>query len=231
MLRGIIAVIFLTLAFLIPFYYYDLVKFSVLNLNAGWVFSTFYLRFLCIVFFVIALRLIFSYFKRTRHMKFIYVFLIGLLPGFGISFITPIYKGEYGDKSDNMQLQTVQVLKGYAEGKYDPGDKRHLVCFFSTDCGHCKNTSAKIGINQLAGMEIEVHAFFANPPADVEYFINHNNGQQFHSYVMSNSDLFLSISGFQLPSVFLIDRDGSTMSHWASDLNYNALDYIAEIAP
>ena len=231
MLKGVFAVLFLGLAFLIPIYYYELVKFSILELQAGWVFSTFYLRFLCIVFFVITLRLTFSYFNRTRKMKFIYVFLIGLLPGFGISFISPIYKGDYGDKSDSMALETVDVLVTYSNGKYYPGEKRHLVCFFSTDCGHCKNTAAKIGMNQLAGMEIEVHAFFSDMPEDVTYFINHNNGENFHSYVMTNPDLFFSISGFQLPSVFLIDRDWSTIAHWASDLNYNALDYIYNIEP
>lgn len=232
MIKGIVAALFLALAMLIPFNYYSLVKFSVIDLSAGWVFSTVYLRFLCIVFFVIALFLVFSLFKRTSRIKFIFVFLIGLAPGFAISFISPIYKTDYGDFSDDLTLENTRILKEYTKGAYDAHGKRHLVGFFSTDCGHCRNTASKIGINQTSGQSIEVHAFFAEQKEDIMEFINNCNGAFFSIYQMGNPDLFLSISGFELPSIFLIDRDGSTIKHWKGDVvNYTALDYLSDVEP
>ena len=232
MLKGIFAAIFLITTFLIPFNYYSLVKFSVMDLNAGWVFSTFFIRFVCIVLFVIALNLIFSFFDKTRKIKFIFVFLIGMIPGFGISFITPIYNTDYGDYSDELDLNSPAILTEHTKESYNPGPKRHLVAFFSTDCGHCKNTAAKLGINQVAGQQIDVHAFFANGPEDVMYFLDNNNGSYFIPHQIVDANLFLDISGFQLPSVFLIDQDGSTMKHWAGDvINYTALDYLSSIEP
>lgn len=231
-LRGILAIVFLGLTFLIPFNYYTLVKFSVIELSAGWVFSTIYIRIVCIIFFIIGLKFMLSLFPKSSVMRFRYIFLIGLIPGFGISFITPIYNTDYGDLGDDLKLETVEVLSSYSEGAYDPGSKKHLVCFFSTDCGHCKNTAAKIGINQMAGQELEVHAFFANEQQDIEYFLENNNGSKFHAYQMGNAELFLGISGFELPSVFLVDENGKTLNHYKGDVvNYSTLDYLKDIEP
>lgn len=232
MLRVIFILIFLAVAGLIPFNYYDLVKYSVINFGTGWVFATLFIRFVVVVCFVLALNLIFSFFKRTEKLKFVWVFLIGMLPGFGISFITPIYNTDYGHMSDDLELEDIENLRAYNSGAYQIENERHIVAFFSTGCGHCQNVAAKIGINQMAGQEIEVHAFFIEEPNEIIEFLGQNYGQEFFGYQIKNQEEYMKYSGFELPSVYVIDRDGSTMKHWAGDLiNYTALDYLAEMEP
>ena len=158
------------------------------------------------------------------------MFLIGMLPGFGLTFITPIYNTDYGDNSDDIQLADIESLREYNEGAYDITGERHLVAFFSTQCGHCQNTASKIGINQLSEQSIEVHAFFVEEPNEIITFLSHNYGQEFFGYQIKDQKTYMKYSGFEVPSIYLIDRDGSTMKHWSGDLiNYSALDYLAEI--
>jgi hypothetical protein len=219
-------------AVLIPFNFTTIVTYSVAELQIGWVFSTIFIRFLVIIFFVLGLNLIFSYFKRTRTIKFGFVFLIGMLPGFGLSFLSPIYNTDYGDFSDQAQLDSTQKLKEYTKGGYDPGEVRHLVAFFSTSCGHCQNVSAKIGINQSGGQKISVWAFFMEPPEEIINFLGTCYGQEFDAFQISNPEFFFSVAGIELPAVYLIDKDGNTIKHWVGDvMSYTSLDYLTKIMP
>lgn len=231
-LRILIITVLLGLAVLIPLNYYYLIGFSVVHLKAGWVFSTFFLRFLVIILFVLSLNLIFDFFKKTRKIKFGYVFLIGMIPGFGISFLSPIYNTDYGDLSDKLVIEDLSELQEMTDGAYHVENQRHIVGFFSVDCGHCKNVSAKIGINQMGTQELEVHAFFAASIEDIKQFQENNYGREFHSYQIADVKKFLDLSGFEMPSIFLIDRDGTTMKHWTGDVvNYTALDYLSQLEP
>ncbi|UKN01867.1 hypothetical protein K6119_19270 [Paracrocinitomix mangrovi] len=231
MARIISILVFLGIAFTIPLFYYKLITWSIINLNSGWVFTTFFLRFLVIVFFVIALNLTFSFFEKTRKIKFIWVFLIGMLPGFGISFISPIWNTDYGDFSDEMTLESANTLSVASGENYTPKDHRHLVVFFDTNCGHCMNTSAKLGICKSAGMEMEIHAFFIDTKEDVLNFLKNNRGENFDSYLLGDMRFMIEIAGIDMPSVFLLDKDQSTMKHWSGELNYTALDYIMSLEP
>lgn len=232
MLKILVACILLAICILIPLNYYTLVKYAVTGVYSGWVFGTLFIRFLVIVFFALSLNLWFSFFERAKRIKFYRVLLLSIIPGFVIGFITPIYNTDYGDFSDNMLLEHIDSLESISHGAYHPGGEKHIVGFFSTSCGHCQNVAAKIGLNIMAGQKLDVHAFFLEPKEEIEHFLMANNGQDFHSYQILDPNTFMSISGFELPSIFLIDKDGKTLKHWKGDvINYSALDEFLEMEP
>jgi glucan phosphoethanolaminetransferase (alkaline phosphatase superfamily) len=104
-----LSILFLVLAFIIPLFYDGILDFFVVNLKSGWVFGSIYIRLIVIILFTVFLYLLFSLFERTRKIKFIFVFLISLLPGFGISFIKPIYDIDYGMFDDSMEIETAAL--------------------------------------------------------------------------------------------------------------------------
>lgn len=230
MIHAIIAVLSLLSAIGIPLFYYKLVTFCVEDLSMGWVFSTIFLRVLVIILTAVFIKKTLSIFKRTREWRTIWSVLMALPIGFGISFIAPIYNSDYGDQSDEMILEATPLLEISTD--YERPEQRHLVAFFDTHCNHCLNVASKLSINQRAGQSIAINAFFSAQKSDIDMFIEDVKGDQFIIHELMNLGVFMDASGFELPSVFLLDRDGSTMKHWAGDvLNYSSLDYLLNVEP
>lgn len=229
-LRILFSVIFLAAAFITPLYFDSLLSGIVETTGLGWVFSTILIRLLVIIFLAISLRLIFSMFAKTKTLKVWLIFLIALLPGFGISFISPIYITDYGMLTDDMKLENIEVLEIEIGGKLILEDSYNLVAFFTTSCPHCKAASEKLGANIKGGQKIQVTAIFPGEEGDTHAFLEEHKGLDFTSYLIDHDDLFLDLSGGTFPSMFLLDKDGKTVYHWTGDqLNYTGLDYLKSL--
>lgn len=224
------AIASLLLCFLIPTFFNDLLEFLVTNLGTGWVFSTIYLRLLVIIFFAIALNFILKSGEKTRKIKFWIVFLIALLPGFGISFIAPIYEGDYGYvQNDNLPELTLDSLSTATNNGFELNGEMQIACFFTSTCPHCKALSKKLGINIEGGQNIQVNAFFPGENKARETFISENNGDKFKSFSVSDN-VFLANAGNTFPATYLIDKDGKTVNFWSGDkINFSTLDYFIDL--
>lgn len=227
--RILLALIFLTVSILIPLYFNDLLVFFITKLNAGWVFSTIYIRLLVIIFFAFSLHLLFSIGKKTRKINFIYTLLISLLPGFGISFIKPIYEGDYGYvQNQNLPALPIPSLSQETNDAFNVTEESQIVCFFTSNCPYCKALSFKLGLNIEAGQNLKVSAFFPSTKEAREEFLANNNGQAFNSYSISE-DLFLACTGGVFPATFLINGEGEVENFWSGDkVNYTTLDRFFE---
>jgi thiol-disulfide isomerase/thioredoxin len=226
-----LSILFLVLAFIIPLFYDGILDFFVVNLKSGWVFGSIYIRLIVIILFTVFLYLLFSLFERTRKIKFIFVLLISLLPGFGISFIKPIYDIDYGMFDDSMEIETA-ALSEATNGDFQFANERVVLAFFTTSCPHCKAASTKIGTNKAAGQKIQVHAFFPGNKEDTDQFLQDNNGEAFHPYLIGSEETFTNLGGFTYPSVFVVDGNGKTERHWTGDMiNYTALDFLYDLEP
>ncbi len=226
-LKILLALAFLFLSLWTAFSFYKLLFFQVGTIGLGWTLSTIMNRLLVIVLFSIALTFLFKTFQRTVNLRYIWIFLIALLPGFGISFVVPIYEGDYGNYSDEMQLPSVAELTALSGGSFEFRNERILVAFFTSGCPHCKSISRKLGINQKRGQKIDIHVFIPGEISQMDKFIAENNGQKFKQHPVVNDDQFVALSGGFFPSVFLIDPNGKTVKHWRGDMiNYTALDEL-----
>lgn len=222
----------MAIAIMIPMYFYKILEFFVLNLSSGWVFGSIYIRLLVIIMFTIALYIALSNFQKTKKIKFIYVFLISLLPGFGISFIEPIYDVDYGLISDELKIENLEELEAATEGTFKFENKRVVLAFFTTSCPHCKMSSHKIGINKRAGMEVDVHTFFPSTQEEADNFLKEYNGETFTAHLLDGETEFTKFAGFTFPSIYVIDPEGNTEKHWTGDMiNYTALDYLYDLEP
>jgi hypothetical protein len=228
-MRIFFAILFISLSVFIPFKFYYILFTLVIDLNAGWVFGTFFIRALVIICLTIGVYSLFSLLKRTQKIKFFYTFLICLLPGFGISFLHPIYNTDYGIFSDEISLdhesfktETGELL---AEEK-----SAHLIAFFTPDCGHCQTAAYLIGVNHLAGQEINTYAIFNSDYENITRFLTDNEGDRFIAHNIGDIETFISYSEFEFPSIYLINANGETKYHWSGDMfNYSALDHILNL--
>lgn len=221
---------FFALALATSFAFYDVLDFFVTYLKSGWVFGSIYIRFLVICFFAIGLHLLLSTIRKGKKMKFILTFLIALLPGFGISFITPVYDIDYGYYGDDLELIEMDSLEVFTNGAYHFSGERTVITFFTTVCPHCMSVSQKLGTNLQAGQEVSVVSFFPGTKEDTEFFLEQNNGQAFEMYLIDDKTNFTGAGGHVFPSVFVIGPDGSTEQHYTGDVvNYTALDHIYDL--
>lgn len=204
-------------------------KFMVLNLGSGWVFTTIYLRVFTIILFSIGLFIIFQNIEKTKKLKFIWVFLIGAGPGFGVSFIEPIYQEDYGIASDPWNIENIQTLE--AASDYQFNNSYNLLVFGTTSCPHCKLTVRKLADNTKAGQTIRVSTFFSGSESRAISYLKENDASKFDHHMIPDDSTFFSFSGNAFPSVFLLDKDGSTKYHWTGDkINYTALDLFVELS-
>ncbi|MEX1001891.1 MAG: hypothetical protein WDZ35_07240 [Crocinitomicaceae bacterium] len=231
-MRIIFALVFLTLTFVISVFFEEILSFLVVHLKSGWVFGSVYVRLLVIISFTIALFLAFSLFEKTKKIRFVYVFLIALLPAFGISFISPIYDVDYGMFDDDLKIAEMDSLSTATNGEFTFNEERIVAAFFTTGCPHCKAACRKLAINKKAGQQITVHTFFSGNREDTDRFLKENNGEDFNSYLVSEKEQFMQFSGTTFPSVFVISPDGETEMHFSGDMiNYTLLDYLLELSP
>lgn len=231
--RILLVIFFLAIAFFFSYYFERSVFYFGGTLKLGWTFSSIFIRVLVIVFFTVSLQLIFSFWQKTRSIRFIYVTLLSLAPGFLLSFsLSPIYNTDYGIFNDGKKLGSTETLKLVSIGNYEPKNEHSLVAFFTTDCPHCQYACKKLSAAKNAGMKIKVDLFFSGNKKDTEYFLETNNGTSFsHHYIHADSD-FTGFAGYIFPSIYLLDPAGKTIYHWTGDeMNYSALDYLIELEP
>lgn len=228
-MRLFLAILFIGLSILIPFKFYYLLFTLVIDLNSGWVFGTFFIRALVIISLTIGIYSLFSVFKKTQKIKFMYTLLICLLPGFGISFLHPIYNTDFGIYSDGIELDHAAFKLETGELLENETD-HHLIAFFTPDCGHCQTAAYLIGVNHLAGQEINTYAIFNSDLESIQGFLADNEGDSFFAHNIGDTQKFISYSEFEFPSIYLIDPQGKTKYHWAGDMfNYSALDCLLNL--
>lgn len=229
-MKVLLTIVFFALAFITSILLYDVLDFFVINLKSGWVFGSFYIRFLVICFFAIGLHLLVSIVRKERRPKFIVTFLIAILPGFGISFLTPVYDIDYGTYGDELKLIDTDSLETFTEGSFDFKEERTIVTFFTTTCPHCMAVSQKLGTNLAAGQEVAVVTFFPGTKEDSEHFLEQNNGQDFEMHLIGSQTNFKRAGGNVFPSVFVVGPDGTTEQHYTGDvINYTVLDQFYDL--
>lgn len=226
-----LGLIFLTICLLLPFNFERIVFFLVEHLGFGWVLSTIFIRFLVILSFALVLKIIASFNTRFRTIKFWLIFLIAIIPGFGISFISPIYRSDYGLVNDNFKLDNPKQLNYcFDQDNNDLNAGFKLYVFFTTTCPHCMMASEKLGINLATGQKVPIFAIFPGNDGDPKKFISDHNGANFNSCELNNDSLFLALTGASFPSIFLLNDQDSTLYHWTGDeMNYTALDYLLNL--
>ncbi|MCG8575852.1 MAG: hypothetical protein MI810_13275 [Flavobacteriales bacterium] len=230
-IRLIIAVLSLSMCFVIPLFFNDLLEFFVTKLGSGWVFSTLFIRLLVVIMLTICLREIFSLWKKSRKIKVWIIFLIALLPGIGISMLHPVYVGDYGTPAANTEEIELDIteLSQATGNEFELGEGNHIIAFFTSTCPHCKATSNKLGINVEAGQKVPVTVFFPSLREDADRFLNENRGTKFDSYCISDQ-VFTNNAGNSFPITFLVDKDGKTLNYWRGDvISYNVLDDLLDM--
>lgn len=226
----ILAVLMLALSVIIPFFFRDLLFILVGSLKMGWLLANVLLRLAVILLFAFALQYTLKALLKERKLKFVWVFLIALLPGFGISFIYPIYNVDFGMLGDDFKLEN----KAYLDQKLTqmPASDAHfsLYAFFTTTCPHCMEASERLGTNIQGGQEVAVNILFPSTEGDAQKFLADHKGGQFNYGLIESDSAFIALSGGAFPSIFLLDANGNTTNHWIGDeLNYTALDYLKSL--
>ena len=215
-------------ALIIPFYFHELLLFSVVKVGLGWVMSTILIRVLVILFFLFALNAILLLVRKGKRTPVLILIAIGIAPGFLVSFaIEPIYDIDYFMLGDDLQLTEFDRLEEASSNSYIRQDTTEVLAFFDVGCDHCQAACKKLGTNIAAGQTIPVHAFFVNDSANVNHFLENYNGMAFDTHYLTSENSFVSFAGYEFPSVFLIDSEGKTAYHCVGErINYSALDYL-----
>lgn len=227
----ILSIAFLLAALGLSFYYNEILNIFAVSFQLGWVFSSIFIRILVALFFVFALREIFALIFK-KPIKFWVTLLIGIVPGFFLSFIhVPIYSLDYGMNKDNFVLNYQEELNQLTEGKFtSTSNSKRIVAFFTSNCPFCKMACRKLALNKKAGQKIPVQLIFPGSKEDTDYFLQENNGTEFEHFRISSDQTFIAASGGVFPSIFLLDKNGETIYHWMGDeMNYSALDYLVEL--
>ncbi|MFT5822833.1 MAG: hypothetical protein ACI8ZM_004090 [Crocinitomix sp.] len=225
------ALLFFAASVFIALEYEAVVYFFVLKLGLGWVYSSIFIRIIVAFLFIIGLNSIFKIFKRTRTVKKWIVVLIGIVPGFFISFgISPIYDIDYGMLDDKLKLETFAELPNDTNDTYVHSGGSELIAFLDVGCEHCKMALKKLNANVAAGQVIPIHLFFHNDSSDVLNFMGNNNEESITLHYLQNEGQFIEHAGFEFPSIFLMNPQSETNYHWVGDeMNYSALDYLLSL--
>lgn len=204
-----------------------LLDFIVGQLGISWTVGSILSRLSVLVFLTISIHFFFQLLIPNRSFKWVWKFLIALLPGIALSFIHPIFDIDYGSYDDAMIFKGIDELEGDLVNTYTFEETPQVLAFFTTDCNHCKAVAKKLGTNLAAGQSLPVHAFFSGSEEDASIFLQENNGLNITPHFIEPDSVYLTYSGYIFPSIFLLDADGSTLLHWEGDVvNYTALDFL-----
>jgi len=229
----LIFLISLSLAISIPFYFQDLLVFSVMKLGLGWVMTTILLRFFVILFFIFALNALLLLIKRGKRTRFVIVLAIGIVPGFFLSFaIEPIYDIDYFMLGDELVIENEKFveLEAATDSSYQRRNRYEVLAFLDVGCDHCQKACEKFGINKSAGQKVPIELFFANDSANVTHFLETYNGKDLSHHYLDSEKSFVKFAGYEFPSIFLIDPNEKTEYHWIGErMNYTALDYLLRL--
>lgn len=219
------------LAVIIPFYFEEVLYFTVENLGLGWTMTTILIRLVVILLFAGALKSLFKIFEKTRPMKNWLIFVIALVPGFFISFaISPIYDIDYGSWGDDLELPPVDRLAVATNNTYAHNGETQLVAFLDVGCDHCRIAAQKLDILHVQNPDLPIHLFFADEEEDVNYFLEKNEVEHLTFHYMLSQMSFITFAGYEFPSIFVIDGEGKTLYHWIGEtMNYTAMDYLSDL--
>ncbi len=218
------AILFFGLSIFLSFNFTNSLNNLVARLPLGWVTSSIILRlFICIAF---ARGLVLFLKQIQPSFKAIYGYLIGIVLGFGVSFITPIYNTDYVEFNTTPLTLDFETLQLQVNHSIQLNKKPAVVVFFSTSCPHCYATSKLLGTMANANKGPQIIALFPGTKEDTERFLKNNKGQNFKSIIIQNKSYFNDVTQGSVPSVFLVDKDGNTVKHWSGELSYPSLDYI-----
>lgn len=227
----ITALLLLAGGILLSIKFEEALYFFVLKLGLSWVWSSILIRLLVALCFIVALKQIFNLFNRLKQVKNWIVALIGIVPGFFLSFgISPIYDIDYGMLDDKLKIEELADLSADTNETYLHNGNYELIAFLDIGCAHCKMALKKLNANILAGQTVPVQLFFHNDPEDVQNFLASNNGENITHHNLQNEEVFVKHAGYEFPSIFLINPQGETSYHWVGDeMNYSALDYLLSL--
>jgi len=220
-LKGIL---FIGLSFFLAFNFTNSLNNFVSRLPLGWVVSSIILRLFICIAFARGLMLILKVIKPTINS--VLVLSVGLIIGFGVSFITPIYNTDYSEINANDLKLDFQQLQLKANNSIQLNNKPAVVAFFSTSCPHCSTTSKLLGVMANANKGPQVVALFPGNKEDTERFIKQNNAKNFKSILIADKVYYTETTQGSVPSIFLVDGQGNTVKHWSGELSYPSLDYI-----
>jgi hypothetical protein len=97
--------------------------------------------------------------------------------------------------------------------------------FLSTSCSFCRLAATKIGISNKKNSLPPTCLVFSDPKKKVEQFIKETDVKEI-KYIIIPTDTFYNYAGFQMPSIFYIDKSGS--SQWVGEqFNNLVLDDLA----
>lgn len=227
----LLSLLFAALTVITPFYFDTLLDYTVQHTPLGWVMTTILIRLIVIVFFIVALKNLFAAFQKTKKLKTWIIVLIGLIPGFFISFaIAPIYNTDYGLFNDGVKLENVEGIEAATNGTFVNESRPTLIAFVTTTCPFCKLACRKLGKNLKKGQNIKVDFIFPGNREDADRFLEENNGTEFNGHLMPDDPTFMGYAGYNFPSIFVVNVNGETDYHWIGDqMNYSALDYLLSL--
>ncbi len=217
-------ILFIGLSIFLAFNFGNSLNNLVARLPLGWVASSIILRLFICLAFARGLVLILKEIKPT--FKAIYGYLIGIVLGFGVSFITPIYNTDYTELNVTPLTLDFETLQLQTNHSIELNNKPAVIVFFSTSCPHCYATSKLLGTMANAQKGPQIIALFPGTKEDTERFLKNNKGQNFKSIIIQDKSYFSDVTQGSVPSIFLIDKEGHTVKHWSGELSYSALDYI-----
>jgi hypothetical protein len=205
--------------------------FTALIFIAARVYSSIFIRIIVSFLFIVGLHSIFKIFKKTKTQKKRFAVLVGIVPGFFISFaFTPIYDIDYGILDDKLKLETFADLPADSNNSYSHSGGHEIIAFLDVGCAHCKMALEKFNANITAGQVIPIHLFFHNDSTDVNSFLEQNNSKNLTHHYLQSEGQFIVHAGFEFPSIYLINPEGETIYHWVGDdMNYSALDYLLSL--
>lgn len=230
-LNILLGIAFLLTATGLSLYFDPILNIFASSFKLGWVFSSIFIRVLVTLLFIFSLREFFAAFLK-KNMKFWVVTLIGIVPGFFLSFISvPIYSLDYGLINDDLKLGHQTELAALTNGGFQTtADSHRIVAFFTSNCPFCKMACRKLDLNKTAGQKVPVQLIFPGSKEDTDRFLTENNGTGFEHFRIDDNETFINASGGRFPSIFLLDENGETVFHWTGDeMNYSALDYLNQL--
>jgi hypothetical protein len=220
------AILFIAVAIYISFTFQKSLGNLVVKSGISWFWGSIILRIITCIAFSRGIQLLIK--STNLKLNTILVVLIGLILGFGVSFIgEPIYNTDYGTFGNNERKLNVNTLTNITGGSFNLNGKSAVVSFFTSDCPHCKALSNKLGFLNKNGLSPQIISIFPGNKEDTDRFLKENNGDSFIHHRISDHDFIMEHTGGSFPSIFLVNKNAETISQWSGDeLNYSALDLI-----
>jgi hypothetical protein len=183
------------------------------------------------IFFIVGLKYLLKIFALTKNIKTIWIILIGMGPGFLISFVLfPIWTTDYGMLTDDLTITDFEALEKASANSYEDVDEKKVLAFLDVGCDHCQEACRKFTYVKDQNENLPIYLFFYNDSVYVDHFIEEFGDNRFRGYHLDSHQSFLNFAGFEFPSIFYVNEQSESVHHWVGDkLNYTALDYLSRL--